>query len=230
MLVSSIKRILSRLPGIGLILPLYRKVFPVKPFVGSSSYWEERYLKGGNSGAGSYGRLAEYKAEIINEFVLSNNIVSVIEFGCGDGNQLSLSSYPSYIGVDVSEKAVELCRKMFKVDDSKSFMLASGYAGEKADLSISLDVIYHLVEDSVFAPYMQELFAAANRFVIIYSSNFDGDDVAQASHVRHRKFTDWVEVNRPDFGLLKVIDNRYPFRGDGSCESFADFYIYGLCN
>ena len=228
--MSSVKRILSRLPGIWLILPLYRKLFPAQPFAGSASYWEERYLKGGSSGAGSYGRLAEFKAEVINEFVVSNNISSVIEFGCGDGNQLSLASYPSYIGIDVSQKAVERCLRMFEGDKSKSFIISSAYAGEKADLSMSLDVIYHLVEDSVFAAYMQELFAAANKYVIIYSSNFDADDVAQASHVRHRKFTDWVEVSRPDFRLLKVINNRYPFSGDGSGGSSSDFYVYRLCD
>ena len=34
-----------------------------------SNYWDQRYKKGGNSGAGSYGRLAEFKAEIINKFI-----------------------------------------------------------------------------------------------------------------------------------------------------------------
>lgn len=35
----------------------------------SKNYWENRYKSGGNSGAGSYSNLAEFKAEIINEFV-----------------------------------------------------------------------------------------------------------------------------------------------------------------
>ncbi len=35
----------------------------------SSAYWEERYIQGRNSGNGSYGRLAEFKAKIINDFV-----------------------------------------------------------------------------------------------------------------------------------------------------------------
>ena len=54
------------------------------------SYWENRYKNNGNSGAGSYGRLAEFKADVINNFIAENKITSVIEFGCGDGNQLSL--------------------------------------------------------------------------------------------------------------------------------------------
>jgi len=42
------------------------------------NYWENRYKNNGNSGAGSYGRLAEFKAEIINKFIADKNINSVI--------------------------------------------------------------------------------------------------------------------------------------------------------
>ena len=52
-------------------------------------YWEGRYQSGGNSGSGSYNLLAQYKANFINEFLISHRIQSAIEFGCGDGNQLS---------------------------------------------------------------------------------------------------------------------------------------------
>lgn len=38
-------------------------------FKNSESYWIERYDKGGNSGAGSYDNYAEFKADIINDFV-----------------------------------------------------------------------------------------------------------------------------------------------------------------
>ena len=83
---------------------------------GSIKYWEERYQNGGNSGAGSYNRLAEFKAEIINEFVKKHKINSVIEWGCGDGNQLLFADYMMYIGYDISEKAIEICSKKYKED------------------------------------------------------------------------------------------------------------------
>ena len=71
----------------------------------SAQYWDDRYRLAGNSGAGSYGRLADFKANVLNEFVAREKIASVVEFGCGDGNQLSLSRYPRYTGFDVSEHA-----------------------------------------------------------------------------------------------------------------------------
>ena len=49
-------------------------------FRGSAAYWDARYRAGGNSGAGSYGRLAAFKAEVLNEFVRRRGIRSIVEF------------------------------------------------------------------------------------------------------------------------------------------------------
>ena len=35
----------------------------------SSLFWENRYKKGGNSGSGSYNKMAEFKAKVINDFI-----------------------------------------------------------------------------------------------------------------------------------------------------------------
>ncbi|CAN0376004.1 unnamed protein product, partial [Ectocarpus sp. 4 AP-2014] len=179
---------------------------------GSKNYWEKRYTNKGTSGAGSYNRLATFKADVLNAFVKENNIKSVVEFGCGDGNQLSLATYPDYIGVDVSKTAVQLCKNLFKEDASKRFFEYNTdtykNANIKADLSLSLDVIYHLIEDPVFEAHMTDLFSAATKYVIIYSSNYDKK---QTYHERDRTFTDWVTKHCPTWSLLEVIKNPYPF-------------------
>jgi hypothetical protein len=110
----------------------------------SAQYWRNRYRAGGNSGAGSYGRLAAFKAEIINAFVRQHDVASVIEFGCGDGAQLKLADYPAYIGFDVADESVELCRSKFLGDSTKEFKNAASWDYEHADLTLSLDVIFHL--------------------------------------------------------------------------------------
>lgn len=194
----------------------------------SREYWESRYRENGNSGAGSYHHFAEFKAETINNFVNENNIESVLELGCGDGNQLKLANYKKYIGFDVSEKSITLCKGLFKNDVTKEFRLMDSYSNEKCQLTLSLDVIYHLVEDEVFHAYMKTLFAAAERYIIIYSSNTDDQSHTSAIHVRHRKFTLWIESNCPDWKLIKHVPNKYPYNGDTTKTSFADFYIFGL--
>jgi hypothetical protein len=219
----SFRTALKNAPIIGPVISRLR----APAYVDSSArYWDDRYATGGHSGAGSYGRLAEFKAEVLNRFVERNVIQTVIEFGVGDGAQLSLATYPRYIGVDVSPTSVAICRQKFADQPDFVFLTLDEIAGEDlgADLSLSLDVIYHLVEDTVFEQYMQRLFDAARRAVIIYASN---EDRPEASHVRHRKFSRWVEENRREFNLREVIVNRYPFDpADTQNTSFADFYIY----
>jgi len=194
-------------------------------FPGSGDYWERRYRHGGNSGGGSYGREAAFKAKVLNDLVTEHDIESIIEFGCGDGNQLALARYPRYIGVDVSARAVELCRERFAGDKDKSFMLPQAYRGEQADAALSLDVIYHLVEDEVYTSYMQMLFAAARRLVVIYSSNVQQAVWKTRPHIRRRKFTAWVDANLPQWTLLRSIPKPHPPRWwEGNVH--ADFYVY----
>ena len=189
----------------------------------SKDYWESRYHDGGNSGVGSYNIFAEFKAEILNNFVLENNIESVIEFGFGDGNQLSFANYPKFTGFDVSETVVKNCKIKFKNDKTKKFYILDDYKGQKADLTLSLDVIYHLSEYKVFEDYMERLFNASKKYVIIYSSNYNRED---AVYIKHRKFTDYVEKNMSRWKLIQFIPNKYPYEGDYRTGSFSDFYIY----
>lgn len=193
----------------------------------SKDYWEKRYRTKGNSGPGSYGNLAIWKAEIINSFVAQNRIESVIELGCGDGNQLKLANYKKYIGFDVSSEAINICSKIFKGDETKIFLNYSDIDNSlySAELVLSLDVIFHLIEEEVFNRYMKKIFELSSRYVIIYSCNYNKEI---APHVRCRKFTDWIDSEiKNEFRLLKFIPNIYPFNIDHpNTTSFSDFYIY----
>jgi SAM-dependent methyltransferase len=204
---------------------LLRRFF-ARQFTTSDAYWQQRYARGGNSGQGSYDQLAAYKAEILNAFVATHGITSVIEFGCGDGNQLRLAHYPRYTGYDISPVALMRCRQLFAADPTKEFRAMHEYSGERADLALSLDVIYHLIEDATLESYMRQLFGAATRFVIIYSSNRDEQDDVVVAHVKHRKFTAWVEQQQPSWKLMQHIPNRYAFADDPVAGSFADFFLY----
>ncbi|HAU21098.1 MAG TPA: hypothetical protein DCS24_00625 [Erythrobacter sp.] len=192
----------------------------------STNYWEQRYIKGKNSGPGSYNQLARFKAEVLNQFVEKHGVQSVLELGSGDGAQLALADYPEYLGVDVSRTIIEQVREKFADQENLQFLHLEDVTNERAELTLSLDVIYHLIEDQIFSEHLTQLFDRADRFVIIYSSNTD--DSADSVHVRHRRFTDWVAANRSEFELLEKIPNRHPFDlNDQDSTSFADFYIYG---
>lgn len=216
----------AQVAALGSVLVAPRVLARRAQFRSSAQYWDQRYIRGGASGEGSRGKFAAFKAEVLNAFVARHEIQSVIEFGCGDGQQLALANYPQYLGFDVSAAAVRLCRLRFSGDDTKVFREVASYAGERAELTLSLDVIYHLVEDEVFDNYMRMLFESSTRWVVVYASNHDDTDRAEAAHVRHRQFTRWVETHRPGWALRERIPNRYPFTGDFRLGSFSDFFIF----
>lgn len=201
---------------------------PGKPFAGVGSYWEERYTGGGSSGAGSVGRLAAFKAEVLNDLVKAKGIETILELGCGDGDQLFLAAYPKYVGVDISQAAVDLCRGKFTGDETKSFFHVSEATYRRPhDLVLSLDVIFHLVEDDVFARYMDDLRALAAKYIVVYSSNKTEPPGLWSPHVRHRIFTAEMETNGAEWRLAEKIDNPFPFDAeDPDNTSFCDFYVY----
>jgi len=216
----NVRNLIRSVPGAQKVSLLRQRI----KFTGSVGYWESNYSRGGTSGDGSYGELARGKAAFLNAFVRDRSIRSVVEFGCGDGNQLSLAEYPRYAGLDVSPRAIALCKQRFARDSAKSFFC---YDTEcfvdqggwfSADLALSLDVVYHLIEDTVFETYMRHLFAASNRYAVIYSTN--AIIPGTAPHVRHRHFTPWVEAECPAWRLVDVTP------GPNMGPACADFFVY----
>jgi SAM-dependent methyltransferase len=218
--LMSVKGMIRPIPGVRQISLLRQRI----SFPGSADYWESNYKQDGTSGDGSYGDLARGKADFLNKFTRSSSITSVIEFGCGDGNQLSLAEYPRYLGLDVSPSAIALCQNRFINDLTKSFLCYypdrfTDQAGWlRADMAISLDVVYHLIEDAVFEKYMHHLFASGERYIVIYSTN--SIIPGTAPHVRHRLFSSWVEVQCPEWRLVTVTP------GPNAGLARADFFVY----
>jgi SAM-dependent methyltransferase len=215
-----IREAVRPLPGVRRVSLLRQRL----AYSDSARYWERNYARGATSGSGSYGALAEGKSRFLNTLVREHAVCSVIEFGCGDGNQLALADYPRYVGLDVSRSAIALCQRRFAADPAKSFFLYDGMcftdrAGTfTADLALSLDVVYHLTEDTVFETYLTHLFAAGQRLVVIYSTNQEISDTAP--HVRHRHFTPWIEANCARWALTGVT------QGPNADQARADFFVY----
>jgi hypothetical protein len=197
----------------------------------SSNYWETRYSKGKNSGLGSYGKLALFKARVINKFIADHEIRSAIEFGCGDGNNLSLFKIENYVGVDISSTVVTQNRQKFNGDRSKTFLTTEGFRSHpvQAQLGLSLDVIYHLVEDEIFFEYMGNLFDSSNQYCIIYSSNVS-ENGSSPRHIKRRKFTEWVDENAKAWRLKMIIFNEFPPSANAGEQSLSDFYFYEKLN
>jgi hypothetical protein len=124
----------------------------------------------------------------------------------------------------VSRAAIGLCKRRFFSDATKSFFLYDGASFVDraglftADLAISLDVVYHLVEDQVFEMYMTHLFDSGDRYVVVYATNVVMGGTAP--HVRHRCFSSWVDDNCPQWQLTQMT------RGSNPGPGRADFFVY----
>lgn len=87
-----------------------------------------------------------------------------------------------------------------------------------------MDVIYHLIEDEVFENYMYNLFMNSERYVCIYSSNYDLDI---GLHQKNRNFTEYIKHEFSEWRQIDFIKNKYPYdSNDPENTSMSDFYIY----
>ncbi len=176
----------------------------------SLAYWRNRYAKGQNSGSGSYGLVAEFKAKALNAFIHDNSISRCIEFGSGDGNQLGLMNIPTYLGLDVAPDAVKLCINKYQNDASKSFALYDpkyfvNNAFIQADLTLSMDVILHLIEDEIYEDYMSVLFGASTKHVAIFTTATDNQPAKMAPHNKFRDHRPWVRAFAPNFREVSSV-------------------------
>ena len=175
----------------------------------SIEYWKARYAGGGNSGSGSYGKLAEFKAASLNSFIEAHKLGSIIEFGSGDGNQLGLIKIAKYLGLDVSLDAISRVRELYQGDSSKAFQTYDPQtfkvtAELKSDLAISMDVILHLTEDERYEKYMNDLFESATRYVGIFNTATDVQLPNMSIHNKFRDHRRWISLHRETASEIQV--------------------------
>lgn len=130
--------------------------------------------------------------------------------GSFDSANAALYAIPNFTGVDLSFEMVSRCRAAFADKENWQFLTLDEFSriDSRFDLTMSLDVIYHLIEDDVFDRYMNMLFSRARRNVLIYSSNHD--EQAPARHVTHREYGRWIAKHRPTWRLRETMEHPFP--------------------
>lgn len=190
----------------------------------SRRYWEARYRWGGDSGKGSRGDIAARKAEFVSAFCRDYGVSSLVELGSGDGVCASQIKVDQYLGLDLSQDAVLRARRRISAPthrflaipgDSPEAIVAKvklHHGGNLPQVSLSMDVILHLVEDSVYEAYLKTLFAISARYIVVFSSDADGPDEV---HVRHRAY---ARRFMADFAVRQIAAH-----GDGMPAHFKIF-------
>lgn len=173
-------------------------------FKSSKDYWEKWHKKNLKLQDFEINSQLENKIKYLNSWIDQYNIDSIIDFGCGTSPYIENLKCKNYLGVDVSETAIKVCQNKFKNDPSKRFNLMNKRIEEKSIMTVSLDVVYYLVEDNVFNQYMLNLFNSSNRFVIIYSTNYNHYNEL-IPYIKHRQITDWVKKHKKEFAMINHI-------------------------
>lgn len=185
----------------------------------------------GQGSPGGQGRLADFKAEIINDFVEKHNVKSAAELGCGEGDLLSLCRFGQYVGFDISMEAVTRCRQRHAGDPSKAFLPYDPPRWKSAippaaEMALSLEVIFHLMDDNIYETYLHHFFQLPTRFAVILSNDTDVQ-ARPANGLRFHRFSSWVASRRPDWRLVGYLPSRFPFDpARPNDTSVSDFYFF----
>jgi hypothetical protein len=221
-------RPLARVPLIDTCIRAMHRAFAHAPrFESSAAYWKDHYRQHATPAESAFGRVADFKARVLRDFINRRDTESVIDWGCGDASPMILLECPHYTGVDICLDVITRCKREFKTDARKHFMLATEAkrAGVIAELALSLDVIYHLVEDDVFEAHMRALTESSTHFIGICSS--DKDAPGRASHVRHRSFSAWIARHTPQWKRVEFVRNPYPYdKANADQTSWSDFHFF----
>lgn len=183
-----------------------------------AGYWERRYRDGRTSGAGSEGDEGAYKAAYLSKFIADHDVNTIVDWGCGDGQVLELVDLHGayYRGMDISPTIVDRMTVKFPLLDFSVPTRKGRHVGKPFDLALSFDVLFHFPDEIDYADYLGQLFDSAEKYVMIYSTNYAGGRTSR--HVFRREFTPDIAERFPDWELTTV---ETPLR-----EGLASFFVY----
>lgn len=176
-------------------------------------FWDDRYRRGDRA----TDAVAD-KAAYVNEAIARYGIRTMIDWGCGAGDQLAhfdLNGMERYVGTDVSIEAIRQARERFP--DLYFIHRPKLRVKEAAELSLSLDVIFHQTTEELFVSHLDDVFDRASRLVVIRSTNTGSGQMGVVT--QHHWFTPVVAIRFPDW---KLVDGGQ----GGQFGSARAFYAY----
>jgi hypothetical protein len=137
------------------------------------AFWNERYLTNPElgSGVGSRGELAVRKRAFVERTWKNNGHGSVLDVGFGDLHVLDLSVFKHYVGVDVSNVAVDTARLRYP----QHTFVNGDFAGRRepslpvqgADLVLCFDVLIHQFDADGYRRFVERLVRNTRRIGIV---------------------------------------------------------------
>lgn len=158
----------------------------------------------------NFNNLCQLKNMFINFFIEINDIQSVSEIGCGDGNRSLNGKYNTYYGYDKSKFAINMANITFGNSKSKIFsVLDKNTEFVQTDLSISLDILSNIEKEEA-VDHIMDLVNASKKYIIIYVS----------TNVNVKNYTNIFGLQ-----LYNHFKKNMMFDGETIC---SQFFVYKL--
>ena len=171
-------------------------------------FWNFRYkyFPELGSGQGSRGEVKEQKRQLLLEFGIECS-KSVLDIGCGDGETLHGLNIENYIGVDISQAAIE--QHKIKREHGQFIHAESAQQLPKevtGDLTLCFEVLIHQSTIEDFDTTLSKLIAATNKRLII--SGYESAEYLDKSHMCffHRPLKEAL-IDSGKFTSIKKVTN-----------------------
>lgn len=126
--------------------------------INTKSYWEQRFSSQSWEEKNGREQSAEFAHDQIRHFGIKQNFAgSILDFGCalGDAFPIYKKAFPNanLIGIDISQKAIELCKAHFGT--IATFIQGDFKSVPDVDVIIASNVFEHLSNHIEIATYLQ---------------------------------------------------------------------------
>lgn len=166
--------------------------------------------------------------KFLNKFIDENNVLSILDLGCGDLNWIghTIETLQSYIGVDLGtqmllENKEKFPNFVFQDQDILSFMKEYNKQGEKVEVIICRDVLVHL--DNKYIGSLLEEISNSDALYFITTSFPISYTNAEIEPGEWRPIDITKEPFNFNFPFTEISEG---YSGWGSKKSFKDKSIY----
>lgn len=156
------------------------------------------------------GEAAQEKADFVNRIIEEFRPRTIIDWGCGDGEVIKRLhlNISKYYGVEISPFMVLKLSKKFNRDFCRfSSPKKARNLKWRGELSMSLDVMFHLVNPIEYREYLANLFGTSDQLVLIKSPDETRNGMNR--HVLYRKWTPDVAKLFPSWKLVRNVEDWY---------------------
>jgi SAM-dependent methyltransferase len=143
------------------IRDIWNEAFP------NATFWDCRYICNPSlgSGRGSRGRYLAGKRQLLAWLAETLRPRSTLDVGCGDGEATRGLSLGQYVGLDVSEQALELAKQ--GRPDGVYYLITPDLRFKRSELVLCLDVLIHQPDYQSYLELVRNVVFASEQAVLI---------------------------------------------------------------